>query len=194
MHHAQLLRDESGLPDFSHVHPADYLSVSEPKISIDTVRTLKALIYRKPIGDTQVVVVVAEQINDAAQNALLKILEEPPVATHFYFVIADTSRLLPTLLSRFSKDEVQTTIELEDARQFLRQTPAERLEVIAERVKDKDTLWQQRVMSGLQVLLTNGGLPMEYAKDILFVVSKLGGPGASAKMLLEHVALKLPVL
>ncbi len=42
----------------------------------------------------------ADRITVAAQNALLKTLEEPPGATHIILLATDLSRLLPTTLSR----------------------------------------------------------------------------------------------
>jgi DNA polymerase III delta' subunit len=42
----------------------------------------------------------AELVNEIGQNALLKILEEPPPGTHLFLVTANEDKLLPTIRSR----------------------------------------------------------------------------------------------
>jgi len=42
----------------------------------------------------------ADSLNDAASNALLKILEEPPQETHLFLISSRPHKLLPTILSR----------------------------------------------------------------------------------------------
>jgi DNA polymerase-3 subunit delta' len=42
----------------------------------------------------------AERMNEGAQNALLKTLEEPPAGTHLILVTTSAARLLPTIRSR----------------------------------------------------------------------------------------------
>lgn len=67
----------------------------------------------------------AENMTDQAQNALLKILEEPPEHTVFILTAENRSMLLPTILSRVQ------TIRLEPL------TPAEILSVLRERCPDQ---------------------------------------------------------
>ena len=47
-----------------------------------------------------VIVDEAQSLNPQAANALLKVIEEPPPATHFILVVPEISQLLPTLRSR----------------------------------------------------------------------------------------------
>jgi len=47
-----------------------------------------------------VIVNEAQALNLQAANSLLKVVEEPPPATHFIFVVPEISQLLPTLRSR----------------------------------------------------------------------------------------------
>ncbi len=46
------------------------------------------------------IVLSARKYNIYAQNAMLKILEEPPKRTHFILIVPSKSLLLPTILSR----------------------------------------------------------------------------------------------
>ena len=71
-------------------------------IPVDYVRALKGfLALSRPDGGWRVVVVdSADEMNDAAANALLKLLEEPPPLTVFLLVSHQPARLLPTIRSR----------------------------------------------------------------------------------------------
>ena len=70
------------------------------KISIDMVRDFTALTGSRDITDRFFVVLYAETLNQHAQNAFLKNLEEPKAHHHFVLVTPTPSALLPTVLSR----------------------------------------------------------------------------------------------
>ncbi|MCA9390135.1 hypothetical protein KC571_01920 [candidate division WWE3 bacterium] len=71
-------------------------------ITIDTIRSLKEWAYLKPFSqDEKIAVIVdAQQTTIEAQNALLKLLEEPPRQTILLLHIDDEKNVLPTILSR----------------------------------------------------------------------------------------------
>jgi DNA polymerase-3 subunit delta' len=71
-------------------------------IKIDVVRELLSRTGFRPFEGRRRVVLIrdAEALEVAAQNALLKSLEEPPPATVFMLTTAVPSALLPTVLSR----------------------------------------------------------------------------------------------
>lgn len=48
-------------------------------------------------------IINADKLNVSAANAFLKILEEPPLKTHFILTTSDASNLLPTITSRCQK-------------------------------------------------------------------------------------------
>lgn len=74
-------------------------------IGIDIVRSIKHFLYQKPLNAQRRVVIVgdAENLTDEAQNALLKILEEPPVQSLLIFIAADYEKLFPAVISRLQK-------------------------------------------------------------------------------------------
>ena len=93
----------------------------------DTIRQLRQNAWLLP-GEAPCRVCVlcgAENMTDQAQNALLKILEEPPEHTVFILTAENRAMLLPTILSRVQ------TIRLEPL------TPAEILPVLRERCPDQ---------------------------------------------------------
>ena len=83
-------------PDIIRVKP------SGPFIKIDQIRSLCHTLAMKPYEAKRRVVIIsdAQAMNPAAGNALLKMLEEPPVRTILILVATHTSDLLPTVVSR----------------------------------------------------------------------------------------------
>ncbi len=74
-------------------------------IGIDRAREIRAFLAQTPlVGPRRTVVIEAgERLTPEAQNALLKVAEEPPQAALIILVVDDPERLLPTLRSRFAE-------------------------------------------------------------------------------------------
>lgn len=73
-----------------------------PSIGIDEIRRIKHILSLKPYGGTNRLIIIYE-IDKAtleAQNALLKILEEPPFTTFLILTTINHHLLLPTITSR----------------------------------------------------------------------------------------------
>jgi DNA polymerase-3 subunit delta' len=100
-------------PDFRHVIPAADVESEEGgsdgerkkgsrQILIDQIRELEDFVFvgGHRNGARVVVVEPAEAMNPAAQNALLKILEEPPPSVYFILASSQWRRLLATIRSR----------------------------------------------------------------------------------------------
>jgi DNA polymerase-3 subunit delta' len=71
-------------------------------IKIDQVRDLQRQLRFRPLEGGRRVCILdnADRLNEAAANALLKTLEEPPAETHLFLITARPHRLLLTILSR----------------------------------------------------------------------------------------------
>lgn len=71
-------------------------------IKIDQIRTLAAglALFSVEGGRRIALIECADLMNEDAQNALLKTLEEPPSRTHVILAAAEDSRLMPTIRSR----------------------------------------------------------------------------------------------
>jgi DNA polymerase III subunit delta' len=71
-------------------------------IKIDQVRVLQRQLRFRPLegGRRACVIDSADRLNEAAANALLKTLEEPPAETHLFLITSRPHYLLPTILSR----------------------------------------------------------------------------------------------
>lgn len=83
-------------------HLAEKLRENENVIGIDDIRELRRLMALSVSADSRRVAIVdgAEDMSGEAQNALLKILEEPGERKLFILVSHDASRLFSTILSR----------------------------------------------------------------------------------------------
>lgn len=71
-------------------------------IDVERIRELQKLIYQTALagGWKAVVLVAADRIGDAAANAFLKTLEEPPPRCLFLLLTDTPQAMLPTILSR----------------------------------------------------------------------------------------------
>jgi len=73
---------------------------------------------------------------------------------------------------------------------FLESPYRVRLEEIAKRMKEKDTGWAKRLLDGIEVW-AHVEHRSDILEEILLVRKYARSPGASLKMLLEHLALSL---
>jgi DNA polymerase III subunit delta' len=93
----------SNLLKENNVDPLDInLQIFEKAMGIEDVRDIQKAIILKPFkGKTKAVILeIYENITTEAQNALLKILEEPPANTIIIISASKKELLLPTIISR----------------------------------------------------------------------------------------------
>jgi DNA polymerase-3 subunit delta' len=74
-------------------------------IKVEDVRDVVSFLMKKSFNDSWRVVIVdsADDLNTSSANALLKILEEPPLKSILLLVSHNPARLLPTIRSRCAK-------------------------------------------------------------------------------------------
>ncbi len=165
---------------------------------INDARNLIEKSYLLPnSGSYRLNLVVFDQITREAEQALLKITEEPPQTTKFVFIIPRRLNLLPTLLSRFVTVSLGEPDEQKDSLEtFLELTIGEKLELVTKKQDSKDQLWLEEIRSGLQKFLVKNlkKLDVSDVQALNFVLSNLGKRGSSNKMLLEELALTLEQL
>ena len=107
-------------PDYYYMEPDK--SKANPMIKIDQVRALQAEVSLMPVmSDLRMVIIDdAELMNGAAQNCLLKTIEEPSGLSKFILTTSNRSRLLMTLRSRcmiinferLSEEDIMRGLEL----------------------------------------------------------------------------------
>jgi len=201
-HHAYLVQATSlaqaDIPERYKTPSVDTLHITRELFSIDDARELTVLAQNQPFADdTRVFVIVAHDIAVEAQNALLKLFEEPPTYARFYVVLGSTAFILPTLRSRLAQLEDNGThavLENTAFASFKSASYGNRIAEIAEKVKQKDADWIESILQGYEEYASK---PRDTNKtmlqNILFVRTYIRSKGASAKMLLEELALSLPI-
>ncbi len=96
--------DQAWLAQFAQRYFETHSGKPKKQITVDQVRRLtQAMQTHSHISPTRVVLILScEQMNNAAANALLKNLEEPPANTLFVLVSDELNRLPATIRSRCS--------------------------------------------------------------------------------------------
>jgi DNA polymerase-3 subunit delta' len=78
---------------------------SGDSIGIDAAREVKTFLWQKPNTSARRTLIIdnAELLTTEAQNALLKITEEPPASSLLILITSDIESILPTIVSRLPK-------------------------------------------------------------------------------------------
>jgi len=165
-------------------------------LTIDEARSLTEAASRRPFGgDRSIFLVSFSSATREAQNALLKLLEDPADAPLFILLTPSAEYLLPTLHSRLSVTQgFRSEPRQEDALAFLTASPAERVLLLKPIIDTKDKSSAIALLDALEVVLIEKGVTSAYEglKEVLFCREYLLDRAASIKILLEHLATVLP--
>src|SRR5579872_4392002 len=85
------------------ISPFDIQTLAEEgSIGIEIVRKLQETTFLKPYKGNEKITIIkhAENLTIEAQNALLKLLEEPPIFVYIFLCSTTDDVFLPTVLSR----------------------------------------------------------------------------------------------
>lgn len=94
----KILEEDLGLKT---VGSPDFFFREADSFGIDDARALEKWAISKPfVGDKKAAYIIVNALNWEAQNALLKVLEEPTYGTYFFIQLPNLSGVLPTFLSR----------------------------------------------------------------------------------------------
>lgn len=204
LHHAYMLEDSVDVFDslrslLCETHADAEMHVREfESLGVDDSRELVRLAGMRSVG-TQLFLYRVHSCTREAQNALLKLFEEPPARTHFFLCVARPHDILPTLRSRVWTLVSGSSDEGKEDRidEFMHASPAQRIALLEPIVKNKDILAAQRLLMGVETQLHTHGMrgPNTAAlKHIIDVRRVLNDKGVSLKVLLESIALTLPPL
>ncbi len=192
------------------VNSPDMLYQTYDSFGVDDSLQIKEWHSKRGVNNgKKVCIISAKFINREAEQSLLKIIEEPQMNTHFFLVLPNASILQDTMLSRV---HIIKTVESENidnsknAKAFLALSPSARIEVIADMIKKhKDSIGSGNLRFDA-IELINGLEKLIYEKfkfkkkddniqstlnDLAMSRTYLETPGASVKMILEHIALVL---
>lgn len=160
------------------------------------------------VGEYKVVIIAANRAYHEAQNALLKLFEEPPPNTYLFLIMPSLGGLLPTLRSRVQKLSSSAPRSRSGqqeiagvAEQFLAATKEKRSLLIKKLTsgKDEDARRENReealaILNGIEGSLLHQGLEKNAAalSDIAALRSHLYDRSAPVRMILEHLSLVIP--
>lgn len=123
----RMVSDWLGL-EVSKVDESQYVRLVVPEketISIEQIRGLRQFVQLKEsrAGALQRVILLvdADEMTIPAQNALLKLLEEPPSGVGILLTTSSSRKLLPTILSRVQMVQLHTPTEREAVDFFVQQ-------------------------------------------------------------------------
>ena len=179
-------------------------------LTIDDARELRSAAEMRPVTDAGVkyFVLTMNGITVEAQNALLKLLEEPPEYARFFLVVPSAHLLLPTVRSRMALIEAQklgvgsqkpeARSQEPEVRNFVGASQKERLEFIKKLMDDisKEKRPKQDALDFLNEL--EAAIHAKGAKEnaeALRAIEKartyMYDRAPSLKMLLEYVSLAI---
>lgn len=173
------------------------ISFSRFAWGIDDSRALREEAERTDTaGRERVFLIEAVSLTIEAQNALLKLFEEPPRGVSFHCFFPPGAALLPTLKSRLSVVGGESNSGGDEGVVFaswMRLPIAEQLAEVEERTKKKDQVWIEAIKQGALAHLAPrvATMPPAAAERLYFALTTIGTRGASNKMLLEEVALTM---
>ncbi len=112
----------------------------EGLISIESIRSIGSFIKLKSTGSGSfnrcIIIDSSEKMNVAAQNTLLKTLEEPPEGTLIILCVDSLQSLLPTILSRLSVIDIRKVPKSDLTEYFINKGYSEKEVTLAVLVSD----------------------------------------------------------
>ncbi len=181
------------LPPVLKQEGADVRHLETDSFGIDDARRLTELSAERSFaGDEHYFIISARSLTAEAQNAILKLFEDPPVGTVFYLIVPSESVLLPTLRSRLLRTGASAPLTNHYADDFCRANYKERMEWIADKNKKDPTALIELVRELAQVGRQTDW-PIEAKRALSLALRYVYNRGAAKKMLVEELALSLPV-
>ena len=229
LHHAYLIegaREEIMLDVFLFMkklgvatsNNPDFYNIFVDSFKIEDAHNLKSIQYEKGFTTgKKIFVISANNFLLNAQNALLKIFEEPIENTHFFIITPDTDILLKTLVSRFYLIKTKASLEneLKEAEKFISMPIKNRIDFIKEllieeedsealpleggKASELDSVRSKslKFLNALEVVLhSKKNHLINSSNDFFYQIFKvrefLNQPGSSIKSLMESIALITP--
>ncbi|KKS66620.1 MAG: polymerase III, delta'' subunit protein [candidate division WWE3 bacterium GW2011_GWB1_42_6] len=182
-------------PDFMLVEK----EAEKKSIGVDYSRKVKKFLQEKPLSEEKKTVVIpnSELLTPEAQNALLKILEEPPKYAEIFLLSKTENSLLETVISRcvrkraFSSEELEK--EASGIHEILSMSPGQRLDKakeISETEKEETVEIMEKWVRELH-LTTRGETVALQIKKILQTKKNLEGTNVNQRLALEALLLDM---
>jgi hypothetical protein len=212
---AAALRAAEKLVGRSAANDPDIIVRDYSLFSVDDARALYQIAWQSPLkGEKKAIIISASRLYHEAQNALLKLFEEPPADTALYLVVPHAGSIIPTLRSRllplpgFAHTEESEISDV--AKEFLKASKEKRSAMI-KKLADAQGEEKKRAARDTALSILDGVERAAYEKwqkakedereegsltavleDIAMLRGYLHDRSAPMRMILEHVSLILP--
>jgi hypothetical protein len=214
LHHAYCIEGErEGILVFLHdffekklhiktVGNPDFFSLNCDNFGISDGRILQERASKKALvgSSLQLYVLSMNSITTEAQNALLKLFEEPASGIHFFVIAPNVEIFLPTLRSRLmiiSALKHNTISEI--AEQFIKVNAKKRMALLKEIIDTKNKATALSLLNDIEIRLHDkihdqkiDSASIQALKEIQKCRGYLRDRSPSIKMIMEHIALTIP--
>lgn len=181
--------------------------------SVENARKVLTYVYQSGVSGQKLIVLATERLFHEAQNALLKVFEEPPEGTTLVLVIPSLGILLPTLRSRLIAlpNNMPTTTSQtvsSGAETFMKASPDERAKIVKklldktkadkESEKQRARVEVQQLIAGMTQIIHHSWRKKPTKEHELLLreletfTPLLYQPSAPLKLILEHLLLTVP--
>lgn len=106
-----IAKKRNAKPDIILPEKNEQINTNEGIINVDIIRRLYKETSTKNVKERIFIIDYAERMTHQAQNAFLKLLEEPNDNIHFMLLSHTTSNILPTIISRVKHIHMRTLAE-----------------------------------------------------------------------------------
>lgn len=177
---------------------------SEKAIGIAQVREFQKKIYLKPFKSDKKAVILNTEfgITTESQNALLKVLEEPPKNTIIIILAKSAEEILPTIVSRCKlvllDKEIYAQKSLEGFEKIMlslkEKGVGEKLKLAQDNGKDKETalLFIEGLLIASESLLKNNHFEfLNSAKKLQLAYTEIKSTNANLRLVMENLFLNI---
>ena len=187
----------------------DIVALRHGLLSVEDARRVTELAASAPFaGESKVLIVSASRAYHEAQNALLKLFEEPPEGTYLFLILPNAGGLLPTLRSRvhvLGAPAASPATRQAEAAAFMKAGKEARSALIKRLASGKDEETRRanrdetlRIVNGMEAAAyaalkeSSGASVTAFLSDIATVRGYLYDRSAPVRMILEHLSLVMP--
>lgn len=182
--------------DYEMVAPIDRLFFAAADLDVKAARAVVATSVQQPFGAQRLLVITtADQLSEAVQNTLLKLLEEPPLFLTIVLVTTRPEGLLPTVRSRLHKLSAADVVtpqsvtnialpSIEELKSTIGQ-PKDRAGLVATLETIRQAAWRN--------LLDSPSTSLIQAHDILERSIRRLGQNANPKLVVDALLLNWPL-
>lgn len=206
MHHANIILSDKDCRDsvyeilvknlnFNVSANPDFLIMEGEPFGIGEARELERWAIGKPLtGENKVCLIITKTITPEAQNALLKVLEEPTAGTYFFINLENLGGLLPTIISRvmildhISESKTGGGKSKSEISKFLNSKIGDRLAVVRSLAKKENKNDMKEFIKNLEEIAYEEKATANQMKNILTAKIFARARGSSPKVLLEWLS------